>query len=203
MIRSKLAHRMNRRTLTIGCITCFLIFLGIISALWAFGNPLTIETRREIQRARLENARELWNNRTFSAYQLTIQISGHGVECQRQFEIRDKVQKEIIVDTCGSHPTSAHLVKLLGYPSSTPDLFDYIQSTIDRIGVCGPNGCACDGAIALDINYNKQLGFPESIHTYLKKDWTTRGWPPKFTQRCTLVGLILPGQVTASVDPLE
>lgn len=144
----------------------------------------------------------LWDQRGPREYRLSITIGGRWGECRDRFAVEGDSSTNRLEDGCTA-PFGAQLYRSMGSPATIEDLFDYIKTGIESSS-CGPNGCRCDGALAIDAIYDADLGYPESIKTYFKRHWTTMPWPlsPEFTQGCTLIGTILPEDVRVDLDEL-
>ena len=158
----------------------------LIAGLWWTG-PLAWKRAQERAAARattaqlqeLEAAKARWAARPFSRYRLAVQADSSLARCAQDLEVHGTEPAIVLENTCPSTLTME-------------DLLASIESTITA-RECGPNGCECDGFVAIDVVYDQQWGYPRSIRRFLQEDWTTRPWPLRdlFRSRgCTLVGIV-------------
>jgi hypothetical protein len=176
-------------TLTyVALITCGLgiaiLFLG--KGLWKQAQKMGASWTVANQLKELDTVRAKWEARTFTRYRLVIETTSLR-DCREDVEVKDEVVTTIFENSCGATRTIT-------------DLFNYVESTITS-RECGPNGCECDGVISVEAAYHPQLGYPLSMHTYLKKDWTTAPYPLG-PFGCLLIGRSLPDD-TITLTPLK
>ncbi|MFH7030109.1 MAG: hypothetical protein ACHBN1_33305 [Heteroscytonema crispum UTEX LB 1556] len=84
-------------------------------------------------------------------------------------------------------------------------MFKQIESFADG-KKCGPNGCACDGPIAVNAIYDAQFGYPRQLQTSLKpeKRWLYPDyWKNTFTGICTLIGFIDQKITVSAFSPID
>ncbi|BAY38830.1 hypothetical protein NIES2111_31790 [Nostoc sp. NIES-2111] len=134
-----------------------------------------------VSKNKLETAQKNWNRKNISHYRLTINYSSPN-NCQQEVEIKDDKIISVKQNTCISIP-----------PSTVTELFKQIEAIADA-KECGPNGCACDGTLGVDADYNPQFGYPLRVTTRLQpqKRWLYFNslsdiYPGK---PCTLIGFV-------------
>ena len=179
-----------------------LLFPILGPRMWSFAQAIAVKSAQDSGSRRLQEALVRWDRRGPSAYRLTIEISGQWGECLERLEIQQHSVATIIEDGCAA-PFGALMYRYMGSPMTVNDLFGYIKTGMGT-RECGPNGCRCDGAIAVEPIYDGDLGYPGFIGTNLKRDWTSIPWPlsSESAQGCTLIGIILPQNVGVQVDPI-
>jgi Family of unknown function (DUF6174) len=176
------------------CSACMVIVL-----FWHDIKAAAVADRQQSKLAELDQAKARWQARPFSSYRLINQfLLFDGTVCERAFEVNQQAQTNVLRNTC-SEGYDFYFTNVQSSFSSVPGLFDYITAEIGRVGECGSNGCACDGARTIDAVYDADLGYPKRIELRLQSDWTTRSWP----QGCSLMAPNLPILVTVSMNPIK
>jgi hypothetical protein len=112
---------------------------------------------RAVETAALRTARERWEQGGVRHYQLEIIRSEFGSQCREVVEVQDERVVAVQMADC-QFPQKTQ---------SVTDFFGFIQQYTDNVK-CGPNGCACDGEILPDVEYDQALGFPRAISLRLE-----------------------------------
>ena len=126
-------------------------------------------------------AKKKWAAQNITHYLLTLNYSGYN-NCQQEVEIKDKTIIAVKQNTCETRPlqTIATLFAEIEYAASGEK--------------CGPNGCACDGPVRIDANYDAKYGYPTQLDFRLKSEqrWQYFDyWKNQFSGgACTLVGFV-------------
>lgn len=172
-----------------GSLSKILIIVAVASAVMLLVWPAVQSNARaaalRARHADLSQARARWEAQGFPSYRLSLQLqSWDNPVCEVVFEVRAAMPPKVALDTCAMRNDTA-LSNFVEKHASVPDLFNYIESTIDQWGGCGPNGCACDGRKIVDVLYDRERGYPQSFTERYQHDWTTRRL---FPSACTLVG---------------
>jgi len=140
-------------------------------------------------------ARDQWEQRPFNRYQMVINVNP--ALCRSEYIVTDEIISQIITLT----PTPTGCINLT-YTIS--DLFQMINDF--QPGQCGPNGCACDGAVIMAANYDSGLGYPVRIKTFLDLShrWHYPGYwiSLLFGSACSQVGYIGTTIEVISLTPL-
>jgi hypothetical protein len=140
----------------------------------------------------LAAAQRRWGARPFSGYRLVIETHAFG-SCHYEIEVRDERVTTILQRSC------------LGPAPTVTDMFHEIQAHIDERS-CGPNGCACDGPIGVEVVYDSQLGYPTQfvIRPQPQHRWQYIGYWKQavFGGGCTLIGWISQRMTVLSLTPL-
>ena len=168
--------------------------LGSLAALIvcaAIGVALTFALARD---ADLQRARSRWDARPFSRYHLITEHDGGLATCRQDVEIdRDRVVA-VFANTCAREPiTVANL------------FIDIERCNLTISGQCGPNGCACDGPIAVDARFDAALGYPTlfEVRSQAERRWQyLEYWRRLLTGGCTLVGFSGPSITVVALTPL-
>ena len=147
------------------------------------------------QEQSLAAARALWDRRPFSRYRMVTEHTGGLETCRQDVEVWDERVVAVLSNTC---PRS---------PMTVVNLFLEIERYILTIGgQCGPNGCACDGPIGVDVVYDSRLGYPRRLKVRSKPE--QRWQYPAYWRRllsgggCTLIGFDGPAIEVVSLTPL-
>jgi hypothetical protein len=111
----------------------------------------------------LETARERWAEQGITAYRITVEYSVPLFSCQQDMEVRNEVVDYKHTDRCSLNPTRTPRY------FTVSDLFQRIEDSLNA-PQCGPNGCACDGPIAVAVTYHPELGYPQQIVYQLRPD---------------------------------
>jgi hypothetical protein len=126
-------------------------------------------------------AKQKWQKNAVSHYRLTLNYSELN-DCQLKVEIKNGKVISRQKNTCSTIPSV----------QTVTDLFQHIESANNQ--KCGPNGCACDGPLAVDVVYDSQLGYPRQIQMRLQpqKRWLYYDsvqdiFPGRL---CTLIGFL-------------
>jgi Family of unknown function (DUF6174) len=129
----------------------------------------------------LTAAKQKWQRNAVSHYRLSLNYSNLD-NCQQEVEIKDDKVISRKKNTCSTIPSVQTIT----------DLFQYIESANNQ--KCGPNGCACDGPIAVNVVYDSQLGYPRQIEMQLQpqKRWLYYNSVEDFYpgRPCTLIGFV-------------
>lgn len=115
----------------------------------------------------LAEARLRWQTQAVDHYVLEFQNADSLSECRQNIEVRDST---IVSAEIRSQP-GLNLHDLCSLKPTVEGLFDMIEET-NTYPRCGPNGCECDGVIALDVQYDDELGYPVEIRATLEDDGT-------------------------------
>ena len=198
------APKVNRRYLYLGAgLLIPIIACMVITLVWPAVRSAAVADRQRSKLGELEQARARWDARPFSSYRLVLQFHlRDGSVCDKTFEVDELAQTKPLSDTCAGvseFGSDFSLMSFLGSRTSVAGLFDYIEAEIGRLGACGLDGCACDGARTIDTAYDADLGYPKRIVTRFEKDWSTRG----VCLGSGLVVLVLPFPVTITVNPIK
>lgn len=128
----------------------------------------------------LTAAKKKWQAQNIQHYQATLNYSSHN--CQQEVEIKDDKIIAVKKNTCQTIPL--HTIT---------NLFTEIESAANG-EKCGPNGCACDGPVRIDANYDPKYGYPIQLVFKLKPEqrWQYFDyWKNQFSGGyCTLVGFV-------------
>lgn len=169
---------MNRRTIRLG-----LLVAGLLAACGVCGLGLNW-TVEQSQRPRTEffAARMRWAQTRPVVYRLVLEYHSPPfvlTPCRRSVVIRNEEIIEV-------EPSACSLIAMGTGTLSVSGIFDHYEPYIAS-QVCGPNGCACDGAITLSAAYDAYYGYPVSIQTRLSPDTLnpTYWWTRRFGQACT------------------
>lgn len=127
----------------------------------------------------LTAAKQKWQKNSVSHYRLTLNYS-HLNDCQQDVEIKDEKVISRQKNTCSEIPSV----------QTVTELFQHIESANNQ--ECGPNGCVCDGPLAVNVVYDSQLGYPRQIEMRLQpqKRWLYYDSVEDFYpgKMCTLIG---------------
>ncbi len=104
----------------------------------------------------LDAARERWAAQRITDYRIEVEYSVPFFSCQQDIEVRDDAVDYKHRDSCAVSVTQ----KSLDFTVSA--LFQRIEDSINN-PACGPNGCACDGPIAVEVTYHPEQGYPQQI----------------------------------------
>ena len=142
-------------------------------------------------------ARKQWAGSNITHYDLKAKLTDTTLfpeYCSYSVEVRNEEVVQTLTNTCSQPMPISHL-------------FDWIQANLDKYdGQCGPNGCACDGPLGLDVTFEPQRGYPfqaafHSMPQFASQyrsifEQTLSGWgAPGFERMCTLMGGVYP-QIT-------
>jgi hypothetical protein len=172
-----------------------LLLAGVIVALGgciAFGALLT---RLPPRGAGLAPARAQWAARPFTHYRLATVHDGGLTACRQDVEIADERVVAVFANTCSRSPITV------------TNLFLEVERFGMTIGgKCGPNGCACDGPIDVDVVYDPALGYPRRFEVRSKPErrWQYLGYWRGLAlgSGCTLVGFSGPSIEVVAIRPL-
>jgi len=164
----------NKYRLFGGLIVTVLAINGVVLA-----NQETFSQDKSLEK--LTIAKQKWQGKAVSHYRLTLHYS-HLNDCQQQIEIKDEKVISRQKNTCATIPSVQTIT----------DLFHHIESANNQ--KCGPNGCACDGPVAVNVIYDSQLGYPRQIEMQLQsqKRWLYYDSVEDFYpgRLCTQIGFI-------------
>lgn len=104
----------------------------------------------------LDSARERWAAQSISHYRIVIEYSVPLFNCQQDIEVRNEVVDYKHQDSCAISVTQTQ--EYFTISNLFQRIEDYINSPL-----CGPNGCACDGPISVDVAYHPEQGYPQQI----------------------------------------
>jgi hypothetical protein len=120
---------------------------GVAAALLLSCGLLTLVRRPSLE---LSAARARWAARSFSHYRLELKYGALGY-CRQSVEVEGDRVVEVLENTCSNAAPTVD------------QLFDQIERRIKTLhGACGPNGCECDGTIAVVAEYDARLGYPRA-----------------------------------------
>jgi hypothetical protein len=119
----------------LGCTT--------LEVLW-----LRAPTRAEL----LSAARERWAGRPFTSYRLVTEHVVGIAPCQQDAQVAGERVVSVFRNTCGRSAVTI-----------TNLFLDIERLDMTIGGRCGPNGCACDGPIDVDVTYDRTLGYPRQL----------------------------------------
>jgi hypothetical protein len=129
----------------------------------------------------LTAAKQKWQKNAVSHYRLTLNYSELN-SCQQELEIKNEKVISRKKNTCSTIPSV----------QTVTELFQHIDSANNQ--KCGPNGCACDGPLAVDVVYDSKLGYPRQVGMRLQpqKRWLYYSSLEDFYPGtpCTLIGFI-------------
>jgi Family of unknown function (DUF6174) len=129
----------------------------------------------------LTAAKKKWAAQNITHYRLTLNYSTFN-NCQQEVEIKNEKVIAVKQNTCSTIPLQG-----------ISHLFTEIESA-DNGEKCGPNGCACDGPVRIDANYDAKYGYPNQLSFKLKSEqrWQYFDyWKNQFSGgACTLVGFV-------------
>jgi hypothetical protein len=126
----------------------------VISGAAYLSNQLVLSN---LSKHQLTLAKKTWNKQGISHYRLTLNYSSPE-KCQQELEIKADKIVSVKQNTCISIP-----------PLNINELFKKIEAIADG-KQCGPNGCACDGTIGVNANYDSQFGYPLRVVTTLQRE---------------------------------
>ncbi len=148
MTTRKFLFRFTRRRVI---LLVFLLVLLVGSFLAYCSSPMT----------QLSEARALWQSQNITAYRIAVQYQIPLYECQQDFDVRDEQVAYRYKDECQVTPVAGSFTGQFE-PLIVSDLFQRIEDTFTNPD-CGPNGCACDGPIGVDVVYDSKYGFPQKL----------------------------------------
>lgn len=141
--------------------------------------------------SQLAEARSRWAARPFTRYRLIVERSdGLSGVCDYAIEVTGQAVTTVSHNTC------------VEPPETVDGLLGWIERT-NANPPCGPNGCACDGPILAQADYDAQLGYPREI--VVSTTPSARSWNliDLFSGRgCTRVGFIGPRRRVHALTPL-
>jgi Family of unknown function (DUF6174) len=142
----------------------------------------------------LTAAKKKWAAQNITHYRLTLNYSIFN-NCQQEVEIKDDKVIAVKQNTCSTIPlqTMTHL-------------FSEIESAANG-EKCGPNGCACDGPVRIDANYDAKYGYPNQLDFKLKPEqrWQYFDyWKNQLSGgACTLVGFVGNKITVSAFTPIQ
>jgi len=142
----------------------------------------------------LQRARSRWEARPFSRYRLVTEHAGGLATCGQDVEIDRELVVAVFANTCAREPITVENVFL--------DIERY-DLTID--GQCGPNGCACDGPIAVEARFDPALGYPTlfQVRSESERRWQyLEFWKRLLIGGCTPVGFGGPSITVVALTPM-
>jgi hypothetical protein len=145
--------------------------------------------------AELRRARARWDARPFTRYRLVTEHSGGLATCRQDVEVARERVAAVIANDCAREPlTVANL------------FLDIERYELTIGGRCGPNGCGCDGPIAVEARFDDQLGYPTlfQVRSQPEQRWRYLDyWRRQIGGGgCTLVGFGGPSIRVISLTPL-
>ncbi|MBD2355005.1 hypothetical protein H6G41_10280 [Tolypothrix sp. FACHB-123] len=160
-------------------------YLGwVITIALLLGSGIAIFANRTLflnsSNQELTAARKKWEAQSINHYQVTLNYPNHN--CQQEVEIKDNTVIAVKKNTCQTIPLK-----------TITHLFTEIESAVNA-EKCGPNGCACDGPVGIDANYDHKYGYPIKFEFKLKPEqrWQYFDyWKNQLSGGyCTLVGFV-------------
>jgi hypothetical protein len=184
-VKRLLTHSWRTR-LIVGAVALALVGCAALGAALRLAPP---------QAQVLAASRGLWDRRAFSRYRLVTEHTGGLAVCRQEVEVLDERVVARFVNTC---PRS---------PLTVGQLFLEIERYNLTIGgQCGPNGCACDGPIEVDVTYDRRLGYPRRIEVRSKPErrWLYLEYWRRLVSGggCTLIGFSGPTIEVVALTPL-
>lgn len=145
-------------------------------------------------RSGLAAARARWAERGYGHYRLATAHTGGLLACRQDAEIMGERVLRVLANSC---PRA---------PMTVAGLFLEIERYNIAIGgQCGPNGCACDGPIAVEARFDPQLGAPThiAVASQPQRRWQYLAyWRGLLSGGCTLVGFSGPTIEVLALTPL-
>ena len=115
----------------------------------------------------VDAARRRWRDHEPAHYRLVVERSDVWLGlCRQDLEVRAGQIVAVARDSC----------QTVQAPPTVGALFYTIERYV-REPQCGPGGCACDGYVVPDVEYDPALGFPRRVRL-----WRERPAPP-FAER--------------------
>lgn len=117
----------------------------------------------------LAAARARWAAAGTADYRIVVEISSTFYRCEQDFEVRGGQVGEMYANRCPTNP-------VMGSSSGSAArytveaLFQRVADHLAAGAPCGPNGCACDGTIGLDVDYDPTFGYPTRIAEVLRPE---------------------------------
>lgn len=143
----------------------------------------------------LQRARARWDARPFMHYRLVTEHSGGLGACRQDVEVQRERVVAVLANDCAREPLTVSNLFL--------DIERY-ELTIG--GRCGPNGCSCDGPIAVEAQFDEQLGYPARYQVRTRPDlrWQYADYWRSllYSGGCTLVGFGGPSIQVIALTPL-
>ncbi|BAY24153.1 hypothetical protein NIES2100_39460 [Calothrix sp. NIES-2100] len=129
----------------------------------------------------LAAAKKKWTAQNITHYRLTLNYSTFN-NCQQEVEIKDDKVIAVKQNSCSTIPLQ-----------TITQFFTEIESAANG-EKCGPNGCACDGPMRIDANYDPKYGYPNQLDFKLKPEqrWQYIDyWKNQLSGGyCTLIGFV-------------
>lgn len=161
----------------------WLLTIGLLAACSVCGVSLDwANTQAQRTRTEFFAARARWAQTRPETYRLVLEYHSPPfviTPCRRSVIIRN----EDIIDV---ERSACSLIAMGSGSLSVSGIFDHYEQFLTST-VCGPNGCACDGIIALSAEYDAHYGYPIAIQTRLAPDTLNPAywWSRRFGQTCT------------------
>ena len=203
----------KRPVLSMGCTTLMIITAGLLALshiprFMILQGELAVARRQNQQLRTLYKARERWAGVAIREYRLRVDVNswsdgttkalvrlgnenrildiGELAEsCAYTIEVEDESVVSMTTNSC------------LSDPMTVTDFFEDIEQTITR-HACGPNGCRCDGFIDIEVEYDPDSGYPQTMKkSRVRENLLSFFFADQFgllPSGCTLVGwgLVLP-----------
>lgn len=107
----------------------------------------------------VDAARRRWLDREPAHYRLVVERSDVWLGlCRQELEVRGGQIVAVARDSCRS----------VQAPPTVGALFYTIERYV-REPQCGPGGCACDGYVVPDVEYDPALGFPRHVRLWRER----------------------------------
>ena len=181
-------ERTARPRLALGVSGGMVLLLGVgLLAVWLWPS----------QGSELALAQSRWQVRPFDRYHLVLEDSGGLRPCRQEIEVAGDQIVQVIANSCP-------------YPAATTvsDLFATVRRYVAK-PPCGPNGCACDGALGVEVAYHPQLGYPQqvAVRSQISERWKYGDywrnlWQNRGQVRCAVMGYSGPELRVVALAPV-